>query len=80
MICAYGFIHDFCRKYGQYMFAAKPTEVKPLTGTQMRNVCTDARKSAGRLYNFTPEDFGYLSNETYNWIATLLNTIEDWAA
>ena len=43
----------------------------------MRTVCVDATKSAGGLDNFTPEDFTYLSDSTYEWIATLLNIIED---
>ena len=46
----------------------------------MQQVCTEARKSAGGLDNFSPEDFSFLSEEMFNWIAALRNTIAGGAA
>ena len=46
----------------------------------MKTVCVNATKSAGGLDNFTPEDFTYLSDETYEWVATHLNIIENGGA
>ena len=51
------------------MHKAQPHTLQKLTGKQMQQVCTDARRSAGGLDNFTPEDFGHLSYDMYCWIA-----------
>ena len=46
----------------------------------MKGVCQQAQHSAAGLDHFSPEDFTYLSDETYHWIAEFLNAIEDGAA
>ena len=71
--------HAFFKAYTPFIHTAAPYHVEPLTGPEFKQVCIDASKSAGGLDHFTPEDFTYLSDAAYHWIAFMLNTIESGA-
>ena len=73
-------IHNFFRKYNPHIYTQKQFQVNPITGTQLKETCAAAKKSAAGLDNFSPEDFTQLSNLTYEWLAFALNLIEDGEA
>ena len=72
-------IHNFCRNYANYIFTANQFDVQPLDGPTFKLACHTAKHSVAGLDHFTPQDLTYLSDDTYAWIATMLNLIEQGA-
>ena len=72
-------IHHFCKQYAPHIFTSKSRDVQPLTGPQLKDACTNCNLSAGGLDHFSPEDMQYLTDDAYEWIATMLKAIEEGA-
>ena len=54
-------------------------EVQPIRAEDLEASCKAARKSAAGLDNWSPADFRLLSRTTFQWLAELLNQIEEGA-
>ena len=65
-------IHDFTRKYADLIFKHPTVEVEPVTGNGLKQTGQAAGNSAAGLDNFSPGDFKYLSDLTYEWLAYLV--------
>ncbi len=63
--------------YQQYMFRAPEFTVEPITGEQLREVCTKCKKTAKGLDGWSASALALLSPRAYSHIADLLNMIED---
>ena len=51
-------------------------EVKPLVGSDIKRVSSNAKKTVAGLDHWTPEDFGLLSDGAYEQLAMMYNAIE----
>ena len=69
--------HDYFRRYAPHIFTATPTDIGRLTGPQLKATCLPAAHSTAGLDHFTPEDFTHISDLTFDWLAYLLNLVED---
>ena len=61
------------------MVTAQPHTLEPVTEHTLKTACMAANNSAAGLDNFAPDDSNYLSDLTIDWLAYLLNTIEEGA-
>ena len=51
-------------------------QVDSIIGKQLKAACLNAKHSAAGLDNFSPLDFTLLSDDTYDWLAILLDLVE----
>ena len=70
-------IHKFFKTYAEHIFVRKEVEMQPLTGTELKKTCCDASNSVAGLDHFAPKDLTLLSEACYEWIAALLNLVEE---
>ena len=61
------------------MHTQPPVQLKDITGEQVRESFTNSAHNAGGMDGCLPAEMALLSNTTYDWIATLLNCIEQGA-
>ena len=62
------------------MHQADPSEVEPITGWNLWQVCKNTRKTAAGLDVWAPADFALLSLGACDRLAEMLNVIEEGAA
>ena len=69
-------------KYGHLLFTRKINgkkekfKLNPLKGTDIKTTCKEAKLSAAGLDQWATQDFAILSDEAYDWLASMFNTIE----
>lgn len=67
----------FMAKYDEYIHKADPFDIPPIRAEDLMAACTEARKSAPGLDNWSPGDFALLPLAAHTHMAHLLNLIEE---
>ena len=64
------------RRYAHQIYTDATFQLEPISGPALKTACCNAKHSAAGVDAFSPEDFTYLSDATFAWLADLLNDIE----
>ena len=64
--------HVFKRKAGKF-------KLNPLTGSDLKATCKEAKLSAAGLDQWSTQDFSILGDTAFDWMAEMLNKIETGA-
>ena len=70
---------DFTDKYSKFkdaIFKAPEFKVEPITGRELMKTCTHAKMTTAGLDNWEPAELGMLSLKTFDWLAEMLNLVE----
>ena len=70
----------FLEEYKEFLYKQTEEEnIGMVTGAEIKEACQDAAETAAGLDIWSPSDFRMLSDKAYEWLAVLLNTIEEGA-
>ncbi len=72
-------VTNFVCKYGAFIFTSAPWTVSPKLGDEVRDVCIHGKKTAAGMDKWEPAELALLSDELFEMVAMLLNTIEEGA-
>jgi hypothetical protein len=69
-------VQRFKAKYDKGIYKRHEFEVHDITAEEVKMQCLCNNHSAAGLDGWTPDDWSLLSDDTYKWIARLLNLVE----
>ena len=72
-------VDNFISKYGKAIFTSETFQIGDITGQQVQEACVHTKKSAAGMDKWEPAELGLLSPILFNWIAVMLNCIEQGA-
>lgn len=72
-------IRHFHETYHTYIFTAPEHQINELSWEDLQQSCTQASKSASGLDDWAPADFSLLSDLAFQWLARILNLVEEGA-
>lgn len=70
---------NFFSRYANFIHIAPPQQVDDLHWQDLKNACLKSSKSSPGLDQWHPADFAMLSDLAFQWLASLLNLIENGA-
>ena len=75
-------VKKFEAKYGKHIYRRKGGKfhLDPLRGADVKATCKEIQFSAGGLDQWSTQDFAILSDEAYDWLASMYNEIEKGAS
>ena len=70
-------ITNYLSTYAPYVCTAPSTKLSPIQALNLMYTCTHTTQSASGMDTWTPKDFSCLPLFPFEWLAKLLNLIEE---